>query len=169
MSRVRNQAVGLAVLPLRFAEGPSSPLPPPGCSELLWLVALPLWSLPLSLQGPLLSVSDHLLPFSFIRRLVIGFMSHPDDPSGHPSARAGDTRDMDLIPDQEDSPGVGNGNPLQHSCLENLMDRGASAGYSPWDHKDRTQLSVCVCMCTHGPGWSQVPQIPYICKDPSSE
>ena len=26
---------------------------------------------------------------------------------------------------QEDSPGVGNGNPLQHSCLENPMDRGA--------------------------------------------
>ena len=52
-------------------------------------------------------------------------MSHPDDPSGHPSAMAGDTRDMDLIPDREDSPGVGNGNPLQYSCLENPMDRGA--------------------------------------------
>ena len=26
---------------------------------------------------------------------------------------------------QEDSPGVGNGNPLQYSCLENPMDRGA--------------------------------------------
>ena len=26
---------------------------------------------------------------------------------------------------QEDSPGVGNGNPLQDSCLENPMDRGA--------------------------------------------
>ena len=26
---------------------------------------------------------------------------------------------------QEDSPGEGNGNPLQYSCLENLMDRGA--------------------------------------------
>ena len=25
----------------------------------------------------------------------------------------------------EDSPGEGNGNPLQHSCLENHMDRGA--------------------------------------------
>ena len=55
---------------------------------------------------PLLSVSDHLLPFSFIRRLVVGFMSHSDDPSDtvvkNPSASAGDTRDMDLIPDQED-------------------------------------------------------------------
>ena len=26
---------------------------------------------------------------------------------------------------QEDSPGAGNGNPLQYSCLENPMDRGA--------------------------------------------
>ena len=26
---------------------------------------------------------------------------------------------------QEDSPGVGNGNPFQYSCLENSMDRGA--------------------------------------------
>ena len=26
---------------------------------------------------------------------------------------------------QEDPPGEGNGNPLQYSCLENSMDRGA--------------------------------------------
>ena len=26
---------------------------------------------------------------------------------------------------QEDTPGEGNGNPLQYSCLENSMDRGA--------------------------------------------
>ena len=29
--------------------------------------------------------------------------------------------------------GEGNGNPLQYSCLENPMDRGA---YSPWGHKE---------------------------------
>ena len=33
--------------------------------------------------------------------------------------------------DQEDSPGEGNGYPLQDSCLENPMDRG----YSPWGRK----------------------------------
>ena len=33
--------------------------------------------------------------------------------------------DMDLIPGLERSPGEGNGNPLQCSCLENPMDRGA--------------------------------------------
>ena len=30
-----------------------------------------------------------------------------------------------MIPDPGGSPGVGNGNPLQYSCLENPMDRGA--------------------------------------------
>ena len=36
----------------------------------------------------------------------------------------GDKRDMDLIPQLEEPPGEGNGNPLQYSCLENPMDRG---------------------------------------------
>ena len=38
------------------------------------------------------------------------------------SAHAGD---LGLIPESERSPGEGNGNPLQYSCLENPMDRGA--------------------------------------------
>ena len=33
--------------------------------------------------------------------------------------------DLDSIPGSERSPGEGNGNPLQYSCLENPMDRGA--------------------------------------------
>ena len=40
-------------------------------------------------------------------------------------ASAGDERNMVLIPRLERSPGVGNGNPLQYSCLENSKDRGA--------------------------------------------
>ena len=40
----------------------------------------------------------------------------------NPPANAGDA---DLIPGSERSPGAGNGNPLQYSCLENPMDRGA--------------------------------------------
>ena len=40
-------------------------------------------------------------------------------------ANAGDARDVDLIPGSGRSPGVGNGNPPQYSCLENSMDRGA--------------------------------------------
>ena len=38
---------------------------------------------------------------------------------------AGNVRDLGLIPGLGRSPGEGNGNPLQYSCLENPMDRGA--------------------------------------------
>ena len=38
---------------------------------------------------------------------------------------ARDAGDAGLIPGWGRSPGVGNGNPLQYSCLENPMDRGA--------------------------------------------
>ena len=40
-------------------------------------------------------------------------------------ANAGDVRDAGLIPGLGRPPGVGHGNPLQYSCLENPMDRGA--------------------------------------------
>ena len=40
-------------------------------------------------------------------------------------ANAGDERDVGLILGLERSPGGGHGNPLQNSCLENLMERGA--------------------------------------------
>ena len=40
-------------------------------------------------------------------------------------ANAGDVRDSGLIPGLGRSPGEGNGNPLQYSCLENPIDRGA--------------------------------------------
>ena len=40
-------------------------------------------------------------------------------------ANAGDLRDMGWIPASGRSPGEGNGNPLQYSCLENPMGRRA--------------------------------------------
>ena len=44
--------------------------------------------------------------------------------------------DAGLIPGLGRFPGEGNGNPVQYSCLENPMDRGAwQPGYSPWGHK----------------------------------
>ena len=42
-----------------------------------------------------------------------------------PTANAGDIRDVNSIPDPGRSTGGGNGNPLQYSCLENFVDRGA--------------------------------------------
>ena len=41
-------------------------------------------------------------------------------------ANAGDPRDLGSIPGSQRSPGEGNGNSLQYSCLENSMDRGDS-------------------------------------------
>ena len=40
-------------------------------------------------------------------------------------ADTGDIRDVGSIPGSGRSPGVGNGNPLQYSCLKNSMDRRA--------------------------------------------
>ena len=40
------------------------------------------------------------------------------------------------IPGLGRSPGEGNGNPLQYSCLENSMDGGAWVGYSSWGRKE---------------------------------
>ena len=44
--------------------------------------------------------------------------------------------DLGSIPGLGRSPGEGNGNPLQYSCLENPMDGRSLVGYSPWDHKE---------------------------------
>ena len=43
----------------------------------------------------------------------------------NPAANARDTRDLGSVPGSGRSPGKGNGNPLQYSCLENAMDREA--------------------------------------------
>ena len=43
----------------------------------------------------------------------------------NPSDNVGDIRDASSIPGLGRSPGGGNGNPLQYSCLENPMERGA--------------------------------------------
>ena len=47
----------------------------------------------------------------------------PVSSAGKESARS--VGDLGLIPGSGRSPGKGNGNPLQYSCLENPMDRGA--------------------------------------------
>ena len=43
----------------------------------------------------------------------------------NPPVNAGDARDMGSIPGSGRSPGGGNCSPLQYSCLENPMDKGA--------------------------------------------
>ena len=66
------------------------------------------------------ALHPHTVGASYI---PVGF---PDGSAGKESTcDAGDTGDAGLIPGSERSPGGGNGNPLQYSCLENPMDRGA--------------------------------------------
>ena len=45
-------------------------------------------------------------------------------------ANAGDIRDVGSVPGSGRSPGEGDGNPLQYSCLEKTLDRSL-VGYSP--------------------------------------
>ena len=68
-------------------------------------------------------------------------------------ANAGDTGDAGLIPESGRSPGERNGNPLQYSCLENPIDRGAWQATvhgvaKSWTHL--SNLALTVPMHTYG-------------------
>jgi len=60
----------------------------------------------------------------------MGFLG--DSVVKNPPANAGD---MGLILGSRRSPGGGNGNLFQYSCLEYPIGTGSLAGYSPWGHK----------------------------------
>ena len=59
----------------------------------------------------------------------------------NPPAIGRDMRDSSWIPGSGRSPGGGHGNPLQYSCLENPMDRGAWRAAVHGVTKSRTRLS----------------------------
>ena len=54
---------------------------------------------------------------------------------------AGEARDVGLTPGLGQSLGEGNGNPLQYSCLENFIDRGAWQAMVHGFTKSWTRLS----------------------------
>ena len=58
----------------------------------------------------------------------------------NPPANAGDVRDASLIPGLGRSPGGGHGKPLQYSCLENSINRGAWRVTVHWVTKSWTRL-----------------------------
>ena len=58
-----------------------------------------------------------------------------------PPASAGDKGDISSIPRLGRSPGGGNGSPLQYSCLENPMKRGAWKATVHGITKSQTQFS----------------------------
>ena len=73
-------------------------------------------------------------------------------------ANAGDARDVGYVPEVGRSPGVGNGNPLQYSCLEHATDSGAWQARVHGVTKSWTQLSDgahTAHMCEHT-------QLPYV-------
>ena len=64
------------------------------------------------------------------RHLALEISIKPRESGGFPGGSdgkesAGNTGDLGLTPGLGRSPGEGNGNPLQYSCLENPMDKGA--------------------------------------------
>ena len=63
----------------------------------------------------------------------------------HLSANA---RDMGSILESGRSPREGNSNPLQYSCLENAMDRGARQATVHGVTKSQTRLNMHKCPCT---------------------
>ena len=65
-----------------------------------------------------------------------------------PPADAGDLRDVGLVPGSGRFPRGGHGNPLQYSCLENPMDRGAWWAIVHRVTKIRTQLKQLSMHCS---------------------
>ena len=54
--------------------------------------------------------------------------------------------ELGLIPGLGRSPGGGNGNPLQYSCLVNPHGQRSLVGYSPWGHKESDMTEQ---LCKH--------------------
>ena len=75
--------------------------------------------------------------------LVLGFPGGSDGKA--PACNVGDPGS---IPGSGRSPGEGNGNPLQYSCLENPMDRGAWQATVDGVAKSRTRLSNLTYLLT---------------------
>ena len=71
----------------------------------------------------------------------------------NPLASAGDAGDMSSICRSGRSPGKGNGNPLQYSCLENPMDRAAWRATVQRVAKSQTQLKWPGTWARTSTGW----------------
>ena len=81
----------------------------------------------------------------FVHHASFAYRGFPGGSGGKESAcNAGDSSS---IPGWGQSPGEDKGNPLQYSCLENPMDRGAWQGYSlglqSWTQLKRLSTHVC--------------------------
>ena len=93
-----------------------------------FFVELFLYSSPVAYWAPtdLESLSFSVMSFAF-SYCSWGSQGFPGGPvvKKNPPANEGGARDTGSIPGSRRYPGERNGNPLQYSCLENFMDRGA--------------------------------------------
>ena len=131
---------------------PSSPLPSPSvlhCHLLLLVSCLGLWSVLFFLNYfnwriIALYYCDGFLPYISMNRprvcMCTPILNHIYASSNGKEC-ACNVGDLGLIPRSERSPGEGHGNPLQYSCLDNSMDRGARWATVHGVAKSWTQLS----------------------------
>ena len=77
----------------------------------------------------------------------------------NPSVREGDIRDVGSVPGLGRSPGEGYGDPLQYSCLENLMDRGAWQALVHRVAKSWTQLKQLSTHAHKQPGTTRTAMV----------
>ena len=91
-------------------------------------------------QGRSISLFMHHSEIRIYVKLVSVWTSQVALVVKNPPTNAGDVRDSGSIPGWGRSPGGGHGNPLQYSCLENPMDRGAWRATVPGITKSRTGL-----------------------------
>ena len=89
-------------------------------------------------------LSEHL----FIAKNCVGPASQVVLVAKNTPANAGDIRDSGLIPGSRRSPGREHGNPLQYSCLEHPLDRGAW-----WATFQRVAKSQTLLKCEYSQPW----------------
>ena len=68
-------------------------------------------------------------------------------------ASASNVGDLGLIPGSGGSPGEGNGNPLQYSCLENSHGQRNLVGYCLWGHKGLDMIEWQILSFFHSDIW----------------
>ena len=85
-----------------------------------------------------------MLPFSILGTLLFCFMNLYTEGflnASNGAESACHAGDLGLVPGLERSPGEGNGNPLQYSCLKNSIDRGTCQARVHGVAKSQTRLS----------------------------
>ena len=130
-----------------YSDGPHSAFPPslPFCLMLTLKHLHSTWCKEIIITFP--SISCFSIPVMVLPAWLPRASQVPPVVKNLP-ASAVYVRDVGSIPGLGRSPGGGHGNPLQYSCLENPMDRGAWRAVAPGVTKSWTQLNQ---LSTHAP------------------